>query len=65
VECREFKEIKPGVWLPYRLTLTVFDETKVRSGRLIVINTTETTIDKAILGPKLDKEFFRELASKK
>jgi hypothetical protein len=65
VECREFKEIKPGVWLPYRLTRTVFDETKLPGGRQIVINTTETTIDKAILGPKLDKEFFRELAPKK
>jgi hypothetical protein len=62
VEAADFRELRPGQWLPFRLTRTVYDEIDLRDHhRAVVSNTTTTTVTRAALNPNHDPAFFRDL----
>lgn len=61
VECGDFRELRKGVWLPHRVTRTVFDELELRDGKQVVSNVTTTTVSDPKLGPTYDRAFFREV----
>jgi hypothetical protein len=60
-ESTEFKELAPGIWLPYRISLTINDEWLAREGRTVTSNTETWTIRTAELDPKHDVSFFRDV----
>lgn len=62
VTAGDFRELRPGVWLPFRLKKVVFEELELRENeRMVVSNTATTTITRAVLGPNHDRAFFRDL----
>src|SRR5262249_20510725 len=53
--------ISPGVWLPFSLTSTIYDERELVHGKKVVNNTTKFSLEKAELDPKYDIALFREI----
>src|SRR5262249_11744307 len=60
-KCWDFRELKPGIWLPFRCSLTIHDEREASENRQVVSNTEEWTIQRAELDPKHDISFFRNI----
>lgn len=57
-DCEDFREVRPGVWLPFRTTLTRFDrfaENRIKNE----IVTTE--VERLLLDPNYPVEFFRDV----
>jgi hypothetical protein len=62
VTAGDFRELRPGVWIPSRITKVVNQELELRDNeRMVVSNTTITTVTRAILAPNHDRAFFRDL----
>jgi hypothetical protein len=62
VTAGDFRQLRPGVWLPYRVVKTVYDGLKLRDNqRMMVSNTTTTSVRRAALDPRFPPEFFRDL----
>ncbi len=58
VHAENWREISPGVWLPFRATYTNFQP---KPGGRSVWNTTEVVLDKAELDPHYDVSFFQDV----
>jgi RNA polymerase sigma factor (sigma-70 family) len=57
-----FREIKPGVWLSFKCSLTINDEIEAREHKWAVLsNSEEWTVQRADANPKLDAAFFRDV----
>ena len=57
-----FREIEPGVWLPFDRAVTVYDSDKIREEKKQVFrNGDETRIEKANLHPQYDLSLFRDV----
>ena len=66
VECGDVQELRRGVWLPHRVTTTVFDEIELRDAkRSVVSNVTKTSVTAVKLGPNFDPSFFRVVQPEK
>lgn len=62
VECGDFRELRRGVWLPYRVTKTVFDGLELRDGKKqVVSNITKISVTAAKSSPGFDRAFFRDV----
>jgi hypothetical protein len=62
VTAGQFREVRPGVWVPYRVTRTAYDEAELRwNQRAAVGHVTTTTVTRAVLGPSHDRGFFQDL----
>jgi hypothetical protein len=59
---RDFKEVKPGVWLARKYRITVYDEKELLDNkRAVVSNTSEAAVTKVNLEPKYEVGFFRDV----
>jgi hypothetical protein len=62
VECGDFRELRKGVWLPYRVTKTVFDELELRDGKKqVVSNITKISVTAAKSSPGFERAFFQDV----
>lgn len=62
VTAGDFRELRPGVWLPHQLTKVIYAELELLlNHRSVVSNTTMTTITRVALNPNHAPEFFRDL----
>jgi len=58
----DFREIAPGIWLPFRVKVEVADEPKLARDNLYVTgNSEELTLVHAKLDPALDQEYFERV----
>ena len=59
---RDFREIGPGIWLPFKYSITVYDERTIKEeNKLVVSNRREARIEKAELDPHYDLSLFRDI----
>jgi hypothetical protein len=65
VVCKDFRELRKGIWLPYHMTKTVYDEFEARSGQKLISNTTISTVTNAKLEPHLERAFFQDVKPEK
>jgi hypothetical protein len=56
-----FRRIKPGLWLPNRQKLTVYDQWESKPGKMVVDNTTTIQLEKVVLDPKYPISFFKDI----
>ena len=61
VECGDFRELRPGVWLPFELAKTVYEPQPLSKNVAVVSNTTRATVLGAVVGPRHPPAFFRDL----
>ncbi len=57
----DFRELKHGIWLPFKGEIVIYNEIKARDGIKEISNTEEWAIKSAVLDPKHDVKFFQEL----
>src|SRR5262249_55261305 len=50
----DFREIAPGVWLPFQQSIVVYDTEKLAENKLVVANTKEATLTHVDLNPHYD-----------
>jgi hypothetical protein len=60
-DASDFREVEPGVWMPFRCELTINDETAASEGRTLPSNRTVVTIESVDLHPSYDVSFFRDV----
>jgi len=59
---KDFREIVPGVWLPFERVVTVYDSDKIREEKKLVFhNEDEGRIQKVKLDPQYDISLFRDI----
>jgi hypothetical protein len=59
---RDFREIAPGVWLPFERKVTVYDDDKLRKEKKQVFrNADEARLELAKLDPDYDISLFRDI----
>jgi hypothetical protein len=62
VEADDLRQVRPGVWVPYRMTRTVYDSTELRvNRRLVVSNTTTSSVRRLSPVADIPLAFFRDL----
>jgi hypothetical protein len=55
----DVREIKPGVWFPFKAEVTAYDKIQIqRTGRREVRWKERYVVERADLAPKYDREFF-------
>jgi hypothetical protein len=58
----DWREIAPGVWLPFKRKMTYFDGDKLRDGdKQVIRNENEATVEKVKLDPDYDISLFRDI----
>ena len=57
----DLREIAPGVWFPFRVDVTVFDELKLTKGEAVVSNVYEYPFSAAELDPSYPKSLFSDV----
>jgi thiol-disulfide isomerase/thioredoxin len=57
----DLREIAPGIWFPMKITVTDYDWEALRQKKLVASGRTETTVEKADLGPRHELAFFRNV----
>jgi hypothetical protein len=57
----DFREIAPGVWLPFQQSIVVYDTEKLPENKLVVENTKEATLTHVDLNPHYDISLFRDI----
>jgi len=58
----DFREISPGIWLPFKRSLVVNDEFQAKKNqKTVVSNTEEELVEKAELDPRYGIELFRDI----
>ena len=57
----DLREIAPGVWFPFRVKVTVFDELKLTTGESVVSNVYEYPFSTAELDPRYPKSLFSDV----
>jgi hypothetical protein len=57
----DFREIAPGIWLPYQVKIVVNEEIAASRGETVPYNTTDYTITECKLDPHYDVSFFRNI----
>lgn len=62
VAAGDLREVRPGVWVPLRVTKTVYDELELRDNqRAVVSNTTNTAVTRMGSAADFGGTFFQEL----
>jgi hypothetical protein len=56
-----FREISPGVWLPFHRSTVTYSEKNLAANKLIAINTNDVTLTKIDLNPHYDISLFRDI----
>jgi hypothetical protein len=56
--CEDFREVRPGLWLPFKTTLTRYDRF---SGPRIKDHTVTTEVERLLLDPNYPVEVFRDV----
>lgn len=59
---KDFREIAPGIWLPFLRSIVVYDESQLYQRKSVVGNSEETKIVKAKLDPQYDIALFRNIS---
>jgi hypothetical protein len=57
----DFREVEPGVWMPFRFEVMVNNELAASEGRTLPSNRTVVTIESVDLHPSYDVSFFRDV----
>jgi hypothetical protein len=57
----DFREVAPGVWLPFRRSFVVHSDAKLRENKLVVSNSREATLTKIDLNPRYDISLFQDI----
>jgi hypothetical protein len=57
----DFREVAPGVWLPYRRSIRVNDGLRAAKGERFLGNTEEAFLEKLNLDPQYDISLFRDI----
>jgi hypothetical protein len=59
---RDLREIKPGIWMPMKSIVTLYDANWLEEDRRLVVNNeTEIVVKKVDLEPHYDVAFFRDI----
>ncbi|MBX9578765.1 MAG: hypothetical protein K2X87_00510 [Gemmataceae bacterium] len=61
VTCGDFREVRPGLWLPLEVSKTVYERLELPQNRLVVSHTETATVLGAVLNPRHPPAFFRDL----
>jgi hypothetical protein len=57
----DFREIAPGIWLPFQRTTITYTDYKLGKNKVVVNNIRETTLTKVDLNPRYDISLFRDI----
>jgi hypothetical protein len=60
-EVSDFREIAPGIWLPFRCSTKTYDGYSLGKNKAVLSNTWECIIDKASLEPNYDVSLFEDI----
>lgn len=60
-QVRELREASPGIWIPWQVRHTRFDDRSVQKGTPIVHQQIDWTVKEVVLDPKHSVEFFRDI----
>lgn len=59
--CDDFREIAPGLWYPFRVTIMAFEPRAVAQGRLLVNWRHDYTFESVTVAPKVDDALFHDV----
>ena len=54
----ELREIRPGLWFPYKATDVAYRKEELRNGRLLLQWQRDVQIEKVVLAPPADEKLF-------
>lgn len=57
----ELRELAPGIWLPFRVSLAIYDQASLLDQRSVVATFEELTVEKAALNPEYETNLFRDV----
>jgi hypothetical protein len=57
----DFREIAPGVWLPFHRATVIYSEMKLSEGKMVLGNKTDVTLTMVNLEPNYDMSLFRDI----
>lgn len=63
VECGDFRELRPGLWVPCEVSKTTYQGVPLREARLVPYSTYRATVLGAVLNPRHPQAFFRDLTT--
>jgi hypothetical protein len=57
----DFRELAPGIWLPFKMSRTTFDDTRLHAGESVVAASLDYELEHATLEPRYDVSFFKDV----